>query len=105
MTDDRFKHEFKSLSHRRGYAFQSVNPLINYWLECWDKSHLLLDIGCGDYTNAREALNAGITVYCTESEQESVKTLAEAYKDKKNISFRYLHFLPFEDSSFSGILC
>ena len=34
--------------------------------------------------------------------------MTEAYKDKKNISFHYLCFpdqVPFEDGSFSGILC
>ena len=100
--------QFKPLSHQRGYALQSINPLINYWLESWNESHPLLDIGCGDCTNAHQAIQSGITVYATESEQESVKALNEAYKDKKNISFHYLHFpnqVPFEDSSFSGILC
>ena len=100
--------QFEPLSHRRGYAFSVANPLLNYWLESWNKSHPLLDIGCGDCTNAHQALKAGITVYATESEQESVKALTEAYKDEKNISFHYLHFpdqVPFEDSSFSGILC
>ena len=99
--------QFQSLSNQRGYAFP-VNPLLNYWLESWNKSHPLLDIGCGDCTNVRRALEAGITVYATESEQESVKVLTEAYKDKKNISFHHLHFpkqVPFEDGSFSGILC
>ena len=100
--------QFQSLSHRRGYAFQSINPLLNYWLESWDKSHPLLDIGCGDCTNARQALEGGITVYCTESERESVESLAEAYKDNRHISFHYLHFpnqVPFDDGSFSAILC
>ena len=100
--------QFKPLSHRRGYAFQNVNPLLNYWLESWDYSHPLLDIGCGDCTNASQALEKGITIYATECEQEAVKNLAEAYKDKRNISFHYLYFpdqVPFEDSSFSGILC
>ena len=99
---------FKALSHRRGYAYQNINPLLKYWLESWNKSHPLLDIGCGDCTNARQAFEAGITVYATESEQECVKTLTEAYKDNKSISFHYLHFpdhVPFEDNSFSGILC
>ena len=69
----------------------------------------LLDIGCGDCTNVYRALEAGINAVCaTESERESIKTLTEAHKDKKNISFHYLHFpdhVPFEDNSFSGILC
>lgn len=67
-----------------------------------------MDIGCGDCTNACQGLERGITIYATECEQEPVKSLAEAYKDKKNISFHYLRFpdqVPFEDSSFSGILC
>ena len=100
--------KFKSLSNRRGYAFQSINSLLNHWLESWNKSHPLLDIGCGDCTNAHQALEGGMTLYCTESEQESVKRLSEAYKDNENISFHYLHFpnqVPFEDGSFSGILC
>ena len=100
--------QFQPLSNRRGYAFQTINPLLDYWLESWNKSHPLLDIGCGDCTNARQAFEAGITVYATESEQECVKTLAEAYKDNKSICFHYLHFpdhVPFEDNSFSGILC
>ena len=102
--------QFEPLSHRRGYAFPVVNPLLNYWLQSWNKSHPLLDIGCGDCTNALQALEveAGITIYATESEQESVKALTETYKDKKNINFHHLHFpdqVPFEDSSFSGILC
>ena len=100
--------QFQPLSNRRGYAFQTINPLLDYWLESWNKSHPLLDIGCGDCTNASQAFKAGITVYATESEQECIKTLAEAYKDKKSISFHYLHFpdhVPFEDNSFSGILC
>ena len=100
--------QFEPLSHRRGFAFKSVNPLLSYWLESWNNSHPLLDIGCGDCTNARQALEAGITVYATESEQESVEALAKAYKDKKKISFHHLHFpdcVHFEDNSFSGILC
>jgi len=100
--------KFEPLSHRRGYAFQSANPLLNYWLESWNNSHPLLDIGCGDCTNAFKALEEGITIYATESEQESVKTLAEVHKDKTNISFHYLRFpnqVPFDDNSFSGILC
>ena len=68
----------------------------------------LLDVGCGDCTNAYQVLEAGITVCATESEEDSVKALTEAHKEKNNIKFHYLHFpdqVPFEDNSFSGILC
>ena len=103
------KKQFEPLSHQRGYAYHVINPLLDYWLTSWDHSHPLLDIGCGDCTNVYRALEAGINTVCaTESERESIKTLTEAHKDKKNISFHYLHFpdhVPFEDNSFSGILC
>ena len=52
-------------------------------------------------------MEAGITVYATEPEEEAVKALIEKYKHKKNPAFHLLH-LPdqvlFQDSSFSGIL-
>ena len=102
------KKHFEPLSHQRGYAYNVINPLIDYWLKSWNNSHPLLDIGCRNCTNAYQALEAGINVCATESAQESVKTLTETHKDKKNISFHYLHFpdhVPFEDNSFSGILC
>ena len=102
------KDQFESLSHRRGYAYHVVNPLLDYWLGSWNSVHPLLDIGCGDCTNSIKALERGITVCATESEQESVKALTETHKDKKNISFHYLHLpdqVSFEDCSFSGILC
>lgn len=102
------KTAFKPLSHRRGYAFANINPLLSYWLESWDNSHPLLDIGCGNCVNLLQAFEAGITVYATESEQEPVETLTKAYKDKTTISFHYLCFpgrVPFADNSFSGILC
>lgn len=96
------------LSHQRGFTFSVTNSLLDYWLESWDNCHPLLDIGCGNCINTYEALKRGITICATESEQEPVKALIETHKDKKNISFHYLHFpdqVPFEDSSFSGILC
>ena len=99
---------FQPLSHKRGYAFQATNPLLNYWMQSWNKRQPLLDIGCGNCTNACQAVESGITVYATESERISVEALAEAYKDNKNISFHYLRLpdqVPFEDGSFSGILC
>ena len=102
------KKEFKPLSHQRGYAYHVINPLIDYWLKSWNNSHQLLDIGCGDCTNVYRALEAGINVCATESEQECVKTLNEAHKEEKNLTFHYLHFpdhVPFKDNSFSGILC
>ena len=102
------KSQFESLSQQRGYAFHVNNPLLDYWLESWDNVHPLLDIGCGDCTNAFQALDRGITVYATESEQESVKALTETHKDKTNITFHYLCFpdqVSFDDCSFSGILC
>lgn len=95
------------LSHKRGFSFH-VNPLLNYWLESWDNCHPLLDIGCGNCVNAYQALERGITIFATESEQDPLKTLIETHKDKKKITFHYLHFpdqVHFEDSSFSGILC
>ena len=99
---------FQPLSHKRGYSFQATNPLLHYWIQSWNKYQPLLDIGCGNCTNANQAVKAGIPVFATESERVSVEALAEAYKDSKNISFHYLRFpnqVPFEDSSFSGILC
>ena len=102
------KKQFESLSHQRGYAYSVINPLLDNWLKSWNNTHPLLDIGCGDCTNAYQALEAGITVCATESEQDSVKALTDAHKGKNNINFYYLHFLdqvPFEDSGFSGILC
>ena len=102
------KDQFESLSHRRGYAYHVVNPLLDYWLESWNNVHPLLDIGCGDCTNSTKALERGITVCATESEQDSIKALTETHKDKKNISFHYLRLpdqVSFKDCSFSGILC
>lgn len=100
--------QFEPLSHQRGYAYHVINPMLDYWLESWYSTHPLLDVGCGSCTNAYQATEAGITVYATESERESVKALTKTHKDKMNISFHYLHFpdhVPFEDNSFSGILC
>ena len=100
--------QFEPLSHQRGYAYNVINPLLDNWLKSWNNTHPLLDIGCGDCTNTYQALEAGITVCATESEQDSVKALIDAHKGKTNINFFYLHFpdqVPFEDSSFSGILC
>ena len=102
------KKQFESLSHQRGYAYNVINPLLDNWLKSWNSTHPLLDVGCGDCTNAYQALEAGITVYATESEEDSVKALTEAHKEKNGIKFHYLHFpdqVPFEDNSFSGILC
>ena len=75
------------LSHQRGFTFRGANSLLDYWLESWNKTHPLLDIGCGNCTNTYKAAERGITVYATESEQEPLKTLTEAHKNNKNISF------------------
>ena len=76
------KKQFESLSHQRGYAYSVINPLLDNWLKSWNNTHPLLDIGCGDCTNAYQALEAGITVCATESEQDSVKALTDAHKGK-----------------------
>lgn len=53
--------------------------------------NLLKNIHCKDCTNAfQEGLQL---VLATESEQESVKALTDAHKDKKIISFHCLHLL------------
>ncbi|MGI9274364.1 MAG: class I SAM-dependent methyltransferase [Endozoicomonas sp.] len=103
------KPSYSPLSHQGGVAYKVVNPLIHHWIECWNGSEPLLDIGCGNCLNASTAVDAGARVYATEMARNTVVELQQRYADRSpNLSFHFLqlpHSVSFPDNHFSGILC
>ncbi len=98
---------FAPLDQRIGFTFNAVNVLADTWINCWDGQHPLLDIGCGNCMNSRQAAAAGANVVATELNQSVIPQLEQENKEL-NIQFSYLHLpdnVPFKNYSFSGILC
>lgn len=107
---DLSEQPFHPLDHSgAGVAYSVVNPLIDFWVDCWNNSAPLLDIGCGNCLNTLEALKAGTEVYATDIDRESLAKLQQQYGDVYPHLFFYHLKLPdqvhFSDNQFSGILC
>ncbi|MGI9283519.1 MAG: class I SAM-dependent methyltransferase [Endozoicomonas sp.] len=98
---------FDPTLHHAGYAFDVDNILLDQWLESWNSTHPLLDLGCGNCRNSRKAAEQGIKVVATEICEETLKAISGIQKNQ-GIDFRFMK-LPdqvlFADESFSGILC
>ncbi|MCL6270858.1 class I SAM-dependent methyltransferase [Sansalvadorimonas sp. 2012CJ34-2] len=99
---------YTPLAHQGGMAFSVTNVLINDWIASWDGRHPLLDIGCGNCNNSRKALETGATVFAAEMDTAAIEQHKRTFKGNEQISFHYLKLpqeVPFQDNSFSGILC
>nr|WP_228550659.1 class I SAM-dependent methyltransferase [Endozoicomonas sp. OPT23] len=100
-------HDFSPLNQRVGFTFNTLHVLLKYWLDCWDGSHPLLDIGCGNCLNSLQAAETGARVIATELNPKVIPELKEQHRGT-GIEFDCLHLpetIPFKDETFSGILC
>ncbi|AMO57970.1 hypothetical protein GZ77_19765 [Endozoicomonas montiporae] len=100
---------YHKMAHPAGVAFSVTNPLIDHWLNCWNNTNPLLDIGCGNCHNSLKALDFGAQVYATELNENSLHLLQQEHKDKADrLSFHLAQLpdsMPLPDNYFSGILC
>ncbi|MTI13423.1 class I SAM-dependent methyltransferase [Sansalvadorimonas verongulae] len=99
---------YKPVSHTGGVTFDGTNVLVDDWIQCWDGSHPLLDIGCGNCNNAMKALESHARVCATEITIDTIHSLIAQFSLHPKLSFHHLvlpEFVPFDDSTFSGILC
>ena len=99
---------YTPLAHMGGMAFTCINILADHWINCWDNQLPLLDIGCGNCSNTKKALESGAQVIATEMDKGAVESHQQTYQDVNNLSFHHVKLpqqVPFHDCSFSGILC
>ena len=96
----------------QGFAFGAPCVLIDEWISCWQGERPLLDIGCGNGCNIRQALEKGADVVATEIDESRLSVLRRdpQWGGRFGSQLQLVHGLlpdtmPFDDESFDGILC
>lgn len=86
-----------------GVGFTFTNPASNleYWLDCWQGEHPLLDIGCGHGTNTLLALARGAHVIATDIAPPPL----EPHPKLQCMTVKLPKNMPLENNSVSGVLC